>query len=181
MCIRDRGERLWQSYAGKVAAMTGDLRGLADHLSRFQAAPRDDTSDCEVCEAGLTARFMPVSYTHLDVSKRQAEGYRVRPRGGHQGHGGLGRGTVLAVHRLPQLRDQQGVITGAALKRAGEAVWVHSVPKFKQLKPIFMAQGRLLICTGYASEMCIRDRYSSAKRISRPSASFMSGYAALSR
>ena len=47
MCIRDR-----------VAAMTGDLRGLADHLSRFQAAPRDDTSDCEVCEAGLTARFM---------------------------------------------------------------------------------------------------------------------------
>ena len=38
--------------------MTGDLRGLADHLSRFQAAPRDDTSDCEVCEAGLTARFM---------------------------------------------------------------------------------------------------------------------------
>ena len=52
------GERLWQSYAGKVAAMTGDLRGLADHLSRFQAAPRDDTSDCEVCEAGLTARFM---------------------------------------------------------------------------------------------------------------------------
>ena len=52
------GERLWQSYAGKVAAMTGDLRGLADHLSRFQAASRDDTSDCEVCEAGLTARFM---------------------------------------------------------------------------------------------------------------------------
>ena len=52
------GERLWQSYGGKVAAMTGDLRGLADHLSRFQAAPRDDTSDCEVCEAGLTARFM---------------------------------------------------------------------------------------------------------------------------
>ena len=52
------GERLWQSYAGKVAAMTGDLRGLADHLDRFQKAPRDDTSDCEVCEAGLTARFM---------------------------------------------------------------------------------------------------------------------------
>ena len=46
----------------------------------------------------------------------------------------------------------EGVMTGAALKRAGEAVWVHSVPKFKQLKPIFMAQGRLLICTGYASD-----------------------------
>ena len=46
----------------------------------------------------------------------------------------------------------EGLMTGAALKRAGEAVWVHSVPKFKQLKPIFMAQGRLLICTGYASD-----------------------------
>ena len=42
----------------------------------------------------------------------------------------------------------EGLMTGAALKRAGEAVWVHSVPKFKQLKPIFMAQGRLLTCTG---------------------------------
>ena len=41
----------------------------------------------------------------------------------------------------------EGLMTGAALKRAGEAVWVHSVPKFKQLKPIFMAQGQLLICT----------------------------------
>ena len=46
----------------------------------------------------------------------------------------------------------EGIMTGAALKRAGQAVWVHSVPKFKQLKPIFMAQGRLLICTGYASD-----------------------------
>ena len=43
-----------------------------------------------------------------------------------------------------QLRSQRGADAGAALKRAGEAVWVHSVPKFKQLKPIFMAQGRLL-------------------------------------
>ena len=46
----------------------------------------------------------------------------------------------------------EGLMTGAALKRAGEAVWVQSVPKFKQLKPIFMAQGRLLICTGYTSD-----------------------------
>ncbi len=46
----------------------------------------------------------------------------------------------------------EGYMTGAALKRAGEAVWIHSVPKFKQLRPIFAAQGRLLICTGYASD-----------------------------
>ena len=43
-------------------------------------------------------------------------------------------------------------MTGAALKRAGGAAWVHSIPKFKQLRPIFMAQGRLLICTGYTSD-----------------------------
>ena len=46
----------------------------------------------------------------------------------------------------------EGIMTGAALKRAGEATWVHSVPKLKQLRPIFMAQGRLLICTGYTSD-----------------------------
>ena len=47
------GERLWQSYAGKVAAMTGHLASDWRTISsRFQAAPRDDTSDCEVCEAG---------------------------------------------------------------------------------------------------------------------------------
>lgn len=46
----------------------------------------------------------------------------------------------------------EGLMTGAALKRAGEAVWVNNVLTFKQLKPIFMAQGRLLICTGYTSD-----------------------------
>lgn len=54
------GERLWQCHACDFAAMTGDLQGLADHLNRFQAAPRDDTSDCEVCEAGSTGEFMMV-------------------------------------------------------------------------------------------------------------------------
>lgn len=43
----------------------------------------------------------------------------------------------------------EGRMTGAALKKAGAAAWVSSVPKFQQLKPIFMARGRLLICTGY--------------------------------
>ena len=46
----------------------------------------------------------------------------------------------------------EGLMTGAALKRAGEAVWINNVLTFKQLKPIFMAQGRLLICTGYTSD-----------------------------
>uniref|UniRef100_UPI0040570BDD HSP90 family protein n=1 Tax=Agathobacter sp. TaxID=2021311 RepID=UPI0040570BDD len=42
-----------------------------------------------------------------------------------------------------------GHVTGAQLKKAQNAVWISSVPKFQQLKPIFMAQGQMLICTGY--------------------------------
>jgi len=30
-----------------------------------------------------------------------------------------------------------------------EGCWVSSVPRFQQLKPVFLAQGKLLICTGY--------------------------------
>lgn len=43
----------------------------------------------------------------------------------------------------------EGNVTGSFLKHAGEAEWVSSVPRFQQLKPLFIAQGRLLICTGY--------------------------------
>lgn len=46
----------------------------------------------------------------------------------------------------------EGTCAGSFLKHAGEAEWVSSVPKFQQLKPLFMAQGRLLICTGYTSD-----------------------------
>lgn len=46
----------------------------------------------------------------------------------------------------------EGNMTGAALKKAGEGAWVSSVPKFKQLKPIFLSQGKLLICTGYTND-----------------------------
>ena len=43
----------------------------------------------------------------------------------------------------------EGSLTGRGLKRAGAGTWVGSVPRFQQLKPVFLAQGRLLICTGY--------------------------------
>lgn len=46
----------------------------------------------------------------------------------------------------------EGTLTGAALKQAGEAFWVHSVQRYQQLRSLFMAQGRLLICTGYVSD-----------------------------
>lgn len=43
----------------------------------------------------------------------------------------------------------EGTLTGRSLKKAGPASWVAEVPRFQQLKPLFLAQGRLLICTGY--------------------------------
>ncbi len=46
----------------------------------------------------------------------------------------------------------EGTCTGSFLKHAGEAEWISSVPKFQQLKPLFVAQGRLLICTGYTND-----------------------------
>lgn len=48
-----------------------------------------------------------------------------------------------------RFETSEGLLDGKALKKAGPAVWVDDVPKFKQLKPIFMAQGKLLICAGY--------------------------------
>ena len=40
-------------------------------------------------------------------------------------------------------------MTGAALRQAGEAVYIGEVSRFEQLKPVFAAQNRLLICSGY--------------------------------
>ncbi|MCI8478287.1 MAG: HSP90 family protein, partial [Oscillospiraceae bacterium] len=57
----------------------------------------------------------------------------------------------LFIDYLP-FETSEGVMTGVALKKAGEGAWVSSVPKFKQLKPIFLAQGKLLLCTGYTSD-----------------------------
>ena len=54
----------------------------------------------------------------------------------------------LFIDYLP-FETSEGTLTGRGLKRAGEASWVASVPRFQQLKPVFLAQGRLLICTGY--------------------------------
>lgn len=54
----------------------------------------------------------------------------------------------IFIDFLP-FETSQGTLTGRALKRAGEGCWVSSVPRFQQLKPVFLAQGRLLVCTGY--------------------------------
>lgn len=57
----------------------------------------------------------------------------------------------LFIDYLP-FETSEGTCTGRFLKRAGEAEWIRSVPRFQQLKPLFIAQGRLLICTGYTSD-----------------------------
>lgn len=57
----------------------------------------------------------------------------------------------LFIDYLP-FETSEGTRTGIFLKHAGEAAWVSSVPKFQQLRPLFMAQGRLLICTGYTND-----------------------------
>ena len=57
----------------------------------------------------------------------------------------------LFIDYLP-FETSEGTCTGTFLKHAGEAEWVSSIPRFQQLKPLFMAQGRLLICTGYTND-----------------------------
>lgn len=54
----------------------------------------------------------------------------------------------LFIDYLP-FETSEGSCTGSYLKHAGEAEWISSVPGFQQLKPLFTAQGKLLICTGY--------------------------------
>lgn len=57
----------------------------------------------------------------------------------------------IFIDYLP-FQTSEGTLTGAALKQAGTAVWADTVPRFQQLRPIFMAQGRLLVCAGYTSD-----------------------------
>lgn len=45
-----------------------------------------------------------------------------------------------------------GSMSGAELKQVGEAHWVLQISRFQQLKPLFLAQGKLLICTGYTND-----------------------------
>lgn len=54
----------------------------------------------------------------------------------------------LFIEYLPFVTSE-GKMTGAALRQAGEAVYIGEVSRFEQLKPVFAAQNRLLICSGY--------------------------------
>lgn len=52
----------------------------------------------------------------------------------------------------------EGTLTGAALKKESQGYWVDSVSKFKELRPLFMAQGKLLICGGYTYDLELLQR-----------------------
>lgn len=55
----------------------------------------------------------------------------------------------LIIDYLP-FHTSEGEMTGADIKKAGEANMIGDVERFKQLKPMFVARDKLLICTGYS-------------------------------
>lgn len=57
----------------------------------------------------------------------------------------------IFIDYLP-FETSEGTKTGAALRRAKEITYVSSIERFRQLRPIFLAQGRLLVCSGYTSD-----------------------------
>lgn len=54
----------------------------------------------------------------------------------------------LFIDYLPFVTSE-GDMTGSALKHVGTAFYLHDISRFHQLKPIFIAQNQLLICSGY--------------------------------
>lgn len=59
----------------------------------------------------------------------------------------------------------EGMLSGTALKERPGAAYVSSVPKFKQMKPLLLSQGRLLICTGYTSDEALVTKLSDSCRL----------------
>ncbi len=57
----------------------------------------------------------------------------------------------LFIDYLPFVTSE-GEMTGSAIKRFGEAFYVEDISRFQQLKPVFNAQSKLLICTGYTHD-----------------------------
>lgn len=57
----------------------------------------------------------------------------------------------IFIDYLP-FETSEGTKTGAALRKAKEITYVSSIERFRQLRPIFLAQGRLLVCSGYTSD-----------------------------
>ncbi len=55
------------------------------------------------------------------------------------------------IDYLP-FETSEGTKTGAGLRKAGEITYVSSIERFRQLRPIFLAQEHLLVCTGYTND-----------------------------
>ncbi len=71
----------------------------------------------------------------------------------------------MFIDYLPFVTSE-GRMTGIALKHAGSASYIGDVPRFEQLKPVFIAQNRLLICSGYAFDDQLIPKF--AKRFHLP-------------
>ena len=83
MHIRDQGQgiaaqdlaRLFEPFARVGVATRGDVGGAGLGLAFVRTVAQRHGGEVEVTsEAGVGSVFTPVSYTHLDVYKRQGEG-----------------------------------------------------------------------------------------------------------
>lgn len=66
----------------------------------------------------------------------------------------------LFIDYLP-FTTSEGEMTGSALKRIKTAWYLHDIARFHQLKPIFIAQNRLLICSGYTYDSQLLPKFAS--------------------
>ena len=63
----------------------------------------------------------------------------------------------LFIDYLP-FTSSVGAVTGAELKRVASVTVINSIDRFRQLSPVFSAQQRLLVCTGYTSDAELMDK-----------------------
>lgn len=64
----------------------------------------------------------------------------------------------IFIDYLP-FETSEGTLTGTALHNYSEINYVNSVDKFRQLKPLFIASGKLLICSGYTYDQELLIKY----------------------
>ena len=148
MLLTERGDTLLPSWAFFLQCFL-NTRGLRPTASREDFYEDDTLEEARAEFAGAVGRYLAdLARDNPERLRRLVEVHVQAIKSMAVWEDGLFR---LFIDYLP-FETSEGVMTGAALKRAGEGAWVSSVPKFKQYKPIFLAQGKLLLCTGYTSD-----------------------------
>ena len=72
MCIRDSGQAVF--HQDEVGRLLGDVDGLVHRDAHVSGVERWGVVDAVAQEAHDGTHPLPVSYTHLDVYKRQGTG-----------------------------------------------------------------------------------------------------------